>query len=82
MRYLINANFASHFASAFLKTTLIYLYHLWFILLSSIRINLIAFSLKHLKLNFSKSHYFSHALISGIMVLFLVYYVLLPLCSL
>ena len=25
MRYLINANFASHFAGAFLKTTLIYL---------------------------------------------------------
>ena len=29
MRYLINANFASHFAGAFLKTTLIYLYLLW-----------------------------------------------------
>ena len=26
MRYLINVKFASHFAGAFLKTTLIYLY--------------------------------------------------------
>ena len=40
MRY---ANFVSHFAGAFLKTTLIYLYHLWCTLLSSIRIYLIAF---------------------------------------
>ena len=41
MQYLINANFASYFAGAFLKTTLIYLYHHWCILLSSIRIYLI-----------------------------------------
>ena len=30
MRYLINANFACHFAGAFKKTNLIYLYHLWY----------------------------------------------------
>ena len=67
MQYLINANFASHFAGAFLKSN-------FNLLISSLVYTVIFNShlfnsiLTQTPLNFATSHYFSHALISGITV--------------